>query len=82
MPNCRLNQIKGERLMPKTKDEFDCLLSMRDLGKYVGKWIAVVDGEIVSVGSSGKEVLRASREKFPKNTPLILKVPSYSVMLL
>lgn len=68
--------------MPKTKGELECLLSMHDLGRYVGKWIAVVDGKVVSTADSGKEVLKESKEKFPEGTPLILKVPSHSVMLL
>ncbi len=28
--------------MPEQKDEFACLLSMPDLGKFVGKWIVIV----------------------------------------
>lgn len=68
--------------MSKTKGEFECLLSMPNLGKYVGKWIAVINGEIVSVADSGKQVLQESRERYPENNPLILKVPSYGVMLL
>jgi len=67
--------------MPK-KDEFECLLSMRDLGKYVGRWIAIVDEKIVSVGDAGKEVFKEARRKYPESTPLVLKVPSSTVMLL
>lgn len=68
--------------MPKKKDEFECLLSMRDLGNYVGRWIAIVDDEVVSTGESGKKVFMEARKKHPKNTPLLLKVPSSAVMLL
>ncbi len=68
--------------MPKRKDAFECLLSMGDLGKYVDKWIAIVDDEIVSIGNTGKEVFKQAREKHPERTPLILKVPSNTVMLL
>lgn len=68
--------------MPKTKNAYECLLSMRDLGKYVDKWIAIVDGEIVSIGNVGKEVFKQARQKYPEKTPLILKVPSNTVMLL
>lgn len=68
--------------MPKTKDSYECLLSMRDLGKYVDKWIAIVDDEIVSVGNTGKEVFKHAKQKHPEKIPLILKVPSDTVMLL
>jgi len=78
----KMKLAEGERFMPKTKSEFEYLLSMHDLGKYVGKWIAVVDGKIVSTADSGKEVLKESRDKCPERAPLILKVPTHSVMLL
>jgi len=68
--------------MPKTKNEYECLLSMRDLGKYVDKWIAIIDDEIVSIGDVGKEVFKQARQKYPERTPLILKVPSNTIMLL
>jgi len=68
--------------MSKTKGTYECLLSIKDLGKYVDKWIAIVDDEIVSVGDTGKKVFKQAREKHPKKSPLILKVPSNTVMLL
>jgi hypothetical protein len=70
-----------ESSMPK-KDEFECLLAMRDLGKYVGKWIAIVEDEIISSGESGKAVFKEAKRKCPSDTPLIFKVPSSSIMLL
>lgn len=75
------DKLRGRKIMPK-KDEFECLLSMPDLGKYVGKWIAIVDDKIVSTGTAGKEVLKEARSKYPDRTPLIMKVPSQTVMLL
>lgn len=72
----------GGQLMSRTKDEFECLMSMPDLGKYAGKWIAVVDGKVVSKGHAGKEVFKEAKQKYPDKTPLIMKVPSSTVMLL
>jgi len=63
-------------------NSFESLLSMKDLGKYVNKWIAIVDEKIVSIGDRGKDVFREAREKYPDKTPLIFKVPSDTVMLL
>ena len=71
-----------ERIMPKKKDEFECLLSMSDLGKYVGKWIAIVDETVVSTSDIGKEAFEEAKRKCPGSKPLLLKVPSNSVMLL
>jgi hypothetical protein len=68
--------------VPKQKDEFACLLSMPDLGKYVGKWIVIVDNAVVSSGEVAKEVFAEAKQKYPDSKPLLLKVPSDSVMLL
>jgi len=64
------------------KNEFECLLSLRDLGKYVGKWIAIVDEQIVTTGNTGREVLQRAKQAHPEKTPFIMKVPSSTVMLL
>lgn len=65
-----------------TKNEFQCLLSMPNLGKYVGKWIAIVGDEVVSTGSDAKNVFDEAKKKYPQKEPLILKVPKDAVMLL
>lgn len=64
------------------KSEFQCLMSMPDLGKYIGKWIAIVDGKVVASGDQGKLVFQEVKKKYPKREPLILKVPADKVMLL
>ena len=66
----------------KTKDELQCLMSIPNLGQYIGKWIAVVGDEIVAVGDRGQEVFRISKEKYPDKTPMIMKVPEDKIMLL
>ena len=68
--------------MSKRKNEFECLLSMPDLGKYIGKWIAIVDDEIVSVGNAGKVVFKKARKRYPQKTPLLVKIPTDAIMLL
>jgi len=67
--------------MPR-RDELQCLMSMPNLGSYMGKWIAVIDEEIIAVGDTGPEVYRASKEKHPDKVPFIMKVPEDKVMLL
>lgn len=63
-------------------DEFQCLMTMPNLGDYVDRWIALVGDEVVAVGDTGAEVYRASRDKYPDAVPMVLKVPSDRVMLL
>jgi len=43
--------------------------------KYEGKYIAVVDEEIVTIGDSPSEVDKTARGKFPDKTPSIMHVP-------
>jgi len=64
------------------KTNYQCLLSMPNLGDYVGKWIALVEGEVVAEGTDAKKVFEKAKEKHPKKEPLILKVPKDRVMLL
>jgi len=69
------------KMMPR-KDELQCLMSMPNLGSYVGKWIAVVGDDIVATGEKGSDVYKASKEKYPDEIPFIMKVPEDKVMLL
>jgi hypothetical protein len=64
------------------KNEFQCLMSMPNLGDYIGKWIAIVGDKIVASGDDGKVVFKEAQVKYPNKEPLILKVPADRVMLL
>ncbi len=72
-------KVKAEETV---MDEFQCLMSIPNLGDYVDRWIALVGDEVVAVGDTGAEVYRVSREKYPEAMPMVLKVPSDRVMLL
>lgn len=62
---------------------FEHVMSMGDdLGNYVDKWIAVREDEIVAVSDNIKEVIKIVKEKYPKETPFIMKVPADRVMVL
>lgn len=63
-------------------DEFQCLMSMPNLGDYIDKWIAVIGDEIIAVGNTGAEVYSIAQEKHPDAVPMIMKVPADRVMLL
>jgi len=72
----------GERFMKKRADELNCVLSMPDLGKYVGKWIVIVNNKVVAAGSNGKKAFAEAKQKYPQSKPLLMKVPSETIMLL
>lgn len=73
-------KIEEEKMSPK--NEFQCLMSLPNLGEYLGKWIAIVEDQIVASGTDGRAVFKDAKEKCPNKEPLILKVPSDRVMLL
>ena len=52
------------------------------LDEHTGKWIAVVGEGIVASGDDFKEVHEKATAEYPKEIPLIMKVPKEPVMLL
>lgn len=65
------------------KSEYDYVLSIPDqLGKHLGKWIAIVGEEIVSTGSDAKEVYHTAKNKYPDKVPFIMKIPKETILLL
>lgn len=68
--------------MPRKMTEFEHAMSMSDLGRYVDKWIAIVDGSVVAEGKNGVKVFKEAKQKHPTRTPFLMKVASNRVMLL
>ncbi len=65
------------------KSEYEYIMSIsNELGNYLGKWIAVVDNEIVASGDNAKEVYDKAKVKYPEREPFIMKIPEESIMLL
>lgn len=52
------------------------------LGKFRGKWVAVLHGSVVASGNRAIEVLRQVDQEFPTEKPVVYRVPSDEVMLL
>ena len=46
----------------------------KDVSKYAGKWIAIINKEVVAEGKSLTIVLKEAKEKYPKLRPLLTKV--------
>jgi len=46
----------------------------KELEKHRGKWIAILNGNIIAEGNSYLEVFSETKEKFPKQLPLITYV--------
>jgi hypothetical protein len=63
-------------------DYLGYLMTISNLQDYVGKWIALVDKEIVASGDNCKTVFEQAKSKYPKKEPFIMKLPAETVMLL
>ena len=50
-------------------------LSEDDLTKYAGKWIAIIEGDVVAHSDFFEEVYQTVKADFPKKRPLIGKLP-------
>ena len=61
-------------------NEFEYVMSISE--KLTGgKWIAVIQKDIIE-GNSAKEVVKRARAKYPKKEPFVMKIPSNANMLL
>ncbi len=47
----------------------------KELEKFSGKWIAVLDDKILASGDSVTNVMRKTKQKNIKGLPLVTKVP-------
>ena len=53
-----------------------------DLSEYAGKWIAIVDGQIVAVGDRADEVGREAERKYPGKKIALAKIPTGDTLIL
>lgn len=52
-----------------------CVDHHEELEKYPGKWVAVLEGKIIAVGSTYGETYKKARQKSPDKAPLVTYVP-------
>ena len=65
------------------KSGFEYVVSLGDkLGEHVGKWIVVLDDDIVASGENLREVYDEAKAKHPRETLFVMKVPADKVMVL
>jgi hypothetical protein len=57
-------------------------LSEEDLSLFAGQWIAVLNEEIVAHNNSFKEVYKYVKENYPRERPLIGKLPEANPVVL
>ena len=53
-----------------------------DLAQYAGKWVALLDEQVLASGDTATQVLAVAARKAPGRTPALAKVPTGEVLVL
>ena len=56
--------------------------SKANLSNYIGKYVAIVDNEVVAYGDNAKDVWEDAKRKHPEKTPSLAKVPKEELLIL
>lgn len=60
---------------------FEAFLKL-DESKYRDKYIVIVKGKVVGSGMDIEKLLKTVRDKFPKQVPLVAKIPEEEILVL
>jgi len=66
--------------MPQIRDNYSVFMQS-DLSSFVGEWIAICDGKIVSHNVNLKRAFESAKKNCPNKRPLIARIPSAETML-
>jgi len=72
-----MNEENDVEEIELTCPDWDLIADIPDAKRYVGKYVSVVEGKIIAIGDSGREVfLKALKErKDPKSIPFVIRLP-------
>ena len=62
-------------------DDYSAYMSL-NLEKYLGEWVGIVDGKVVSHGLDFKDVYMACRKIYPSKVPFLACVRKPMAMIL
>ena len=65
----------SKKIQEMSSTEAQFLASIKDLEPYRGKWIAILDNEVIAKGENLKEVYKESIGKSKGKTPLFNRIP-------
>jgi hypothetical protein len=52
-----------------------------NVDQYIGEWVAICDQRIVSHGKNVKKVFEEAKKKYPKERPLLTRIPEKETMI-
>jgi len=64
-----------------TEEEELKWFSKANLSKYIGKYIAIVDNEVVAYGNNANDVREDAKRKHLEKTPSLAKVPKEELLI-
>ncbi len=53
-----------------------------NLAEYSGKWVAIVDEQVVASGDNAQTVLAEALKKYPDRMPALAKIPKEELLIL
>ena len=56
-----------------TYEDYECFLK-ENLYKYSGKWIAIINNQVVASGQDAALVVKEAKAKYPAKRPFLAKV--------
>lgn len=59
---------------------YECFLKT-DVAPYIGEWVAICEGKLVSHGKDVKKVFAQAKQKCPTKRPLLTRIPSKETMI-
>ena len=80
----KMNEENEMEEIELTIPDWDLIENIPDAKRYVGKYVSVVEGKIIAIGDSGREVyLKAlKKRKDPKSIPFVIRIPEGGPTLL
>lgn len=66
--------------MTKLEKNYQAFLKV-NISSYTGEWIAICNSHIVAHGKNVKKVFADAKKKYPKEEPLLAKVPKEGSMI-
>jgi len=63
-----------------TNDSYLSFLTA-DLKRYLGEWVAICDGKVISHDSSFKKAYIEAKRQCPQKRPLLTRVPNQDTMI-
>ena len=70
-----MGEMQAGNMMSREREANHAWIASQNLSEFEGKWVGVVDQKLVESGDNAVEIVRKCREKYPKKTPFIVKVP-------